>query len=133
MRKNIPPRTSQNLQGLLLSNALPPASLKTLARGWTKWDSSNRTDGYHYPTPESYAIQYKNWIKMLLEHLAAGRYEAVDRWWTKELKKQIEPADLLLPALPAELLTSATHLVGAPPALATCPDPSEPRGSGSLG
>ena len=69
---------------------------------------------------------------MLLEHLAAGRYEAVERWWTKELKNKIEPADLLLPALPAELLTSATHLVVAPPTLATCPDPCEPRGSGSL-
>ena len=118
---------------LLLSRALPPESIKTLARDWTKWDSTNRNDLIHYPSPDSYAIQYKNWIKKLLAHLAAGRNVEVVRWWTKETNAKVPPADVLLPALPSELLTSATHLVGAPPAPATCPDPTEPRGCGSSG
>ena len=83
---------------LLLSKALPPASIKTLARDWTKWDSTNRNDHYHYPSPESYANQYKNWIKMLLAHLAAGRNVQVERWWTKEINAKVPPADVLLPA-----------------------------------
>ena len=118
---------------LLLSRALPPESIKTLARDWTKWDSTNRNDLRNYPSPDSYAIQYKNWIKKLLAHLAAGRNVEVVRWWTKEINAKVPPADVLLPALPSELLTSATHLVGAPPAPATCPDPTEPRGCGSSG
>ena len=118
---------------LLLSKALPPASIKTLARDWAKWDSTNRNDHYHYPSPDSYAIQYKNWIKKLLAYLASGQNVEVVRWWTKEIGAKVPPADVLLPALPSELLTSATHLVGVPPAPATDPDPTEPRGSGSSG
>ena len=118
---------------LLLCKALSPAAIKSMARDWAKWDSTNRNDGLHYPSPESYAIQYKNWIKMLLAHLAAGRNVEVERWWTKQMNAKVPPADVLLPALPSELLTSATCLVGAPPAPATDPDHTEPRGSGSSG
>ena len=118
---------------LLLSKVLPPASITTLARDWAKWDSTNRNDHYHFPSPESYANQYKNWINMLLAHLAEGRPAQVGRWWTRQIAAKVPPADVLLPALPSELLTSATHLVGAPPAPATCPDPTEPRGCGSSG
>ena len=102
---------------LLLSRALPDASLKSLSRDWGKWDSVNRNDGYEYPSPESYAIQYKNWIRMLLAHLADGNGAAVRRWWMKEIAKKVpDPADVILPSLPSDLLTGATHLVGAPPA-----------------
>ena len=101
---------------LLCARALPPARMTTLARDWSKWDSTNRNDLYHYPTPEAYAVQYKNWMHMLLAHHADGRDVEVARWWAKELTKKVLPADVLLPALPPDLLTAATHLVGAPPA-----------------
>ena len=118
---------------LLLSKALSPTDIKTLARDWAKWDSTNRNDCHHYPSPESYAIQYKNWLQKLLAHLAAGRNVKVERWWTRQMNAKVPPADVLLPALPSELLTSASCLVGAPPAPATGPDHTEPRGSGSSG
>ena len=101
---------------LLCAKALPPASITTLARDWSKWDSTNRNDLHRYPSPEAYAVQYKNWMNKLLAHLAAGRNVEVERWWAKEIAKKVPPADVLLPALPPELLTEATHLVGAPPA-----------------
>ena len=101
---------------LLLSKALPHASMRTLARDWGKWDSTNLHDLFHYPTPESYAIKYKTWLQKLLAHLAAGRNRAVELWWAQEIATKVPPADLLLPALPPELLTEATHLVGAAPA-----------------
>ena len=114
---------------LLLCKALSPTAIKSMARDWAKWDSTNRNDGLHYPSPESYAIQYKNWIKMLLAHLAAGRNVEVERWWTKQMNAKVPPADVLLPALPSELLTSATYLVGAPPAPAPAVSWALPSGA----
>ena len=101
---------------LMVSKALPFASLRTLSRDWAKWDSTNINDLYHYPTPESYGNQYKRWLQQLLALLAADRNIEVGRWWAKEISAKVPPADLIVPALPPELLTRATCLIGAAPA-----------------
>ena len=113
---------------LLLSKVLPPASVSSLSRDWAKWDSTNRNDPYHFPTAASYALKYKKWMNVLLARLAEGRAVDVWNWWKEQMDEKVLPADVFLPALPPELLTSATYLLGAAPA---CRVSSEPRGSGS--
>ena len=104
-----------------------------MARDWAKWDSTNRNNLKDFPSPDAYAIQYRNWIKKLLAHIAEGKNVEVARWWANEIALKVPPAEVLLPALPSELLTSATHLIGAPPAPPADFVPIEPRGSGSPG
>jgi len=101
---------------LLVSKALPFAFQRTFSRDWSKWDSTNMHDLYTFPTPESYGNHYKRWLLELLAHLAADRPKEVGRWWLKEMAVKVPPADLIVPALPADLLTSATYLIGPAPA-----------------
>ena len=105
---------------LLLSKALPPASISTLSRDWAKWDSCNRNSTLLYPTPDAYAIRYKNWLQELLAHLSAGNSHLVAQWWHKEVQMKVPKPDVQLPPLPPSLLLQATHLAGEAPASAAC-------------
>ena len=96
---------------LLLCKALPPASIKSLSRDWSKWDSCNLNSTFLFPTPESYAIKYMTWIQMLLERYTAGKPHDIAKWWLKEVEKKVPEADLVLPPLAPDLLTQASHLV----------------------
>ena len=96
---------------LLLCKALPPASIRSLSRDWSKWDSCNLNSTSLFPTPDSYAIKYKNWIQYLLERLTAGKPRDIAKWWLKEVEKKVPEADLVLPPLAPDLLTQASHLV----------------------
>ena len=101
---------------LLLSKGLSPASIASLSRDWAKWDSANSNSNVLFLSPQAYAIQYRNWIQQLLAWLGAGQPELVVKWWERELKKKVIPAEVIVPPLPPCLLAQASHLTGGAPA-----------------
>ena len=114
---------------LLCSKALPPEKIKSLARDWAKWDAFNIRSDTLFPSPNAYAIQYTRWMGQMLAHLAENRGDKVARWWLAELEKKIVEADVVVPALPPDLIKTATHLHGDAP---TGPNPaSVAKASGS--
>jgi hypothetical protein len=97
---------------LLLSRSLPPESVKSLARDWLKWDNCNLADDIHFPSANSYGVQYRKWIRMLLSWIQEGKQDGVRRWWLRECELKVPRADVVLPALPCDLLASAKYLTG---------------------
>jgi hypothetical protein len=97
---------------VLLSRALPAGSVKTLARDWVKWDNCNVSDDVRYPSANAYGVQYRKWIQMLLGFIEQGKPECVGRWWLRECSLKVPRADVVLPALPGDLLASAKYLSG---------------------
>ena len=53
---------------------------------------------------------------MLLAWLAEGRQDKVAAWWRQELRKKVVPAEILLPALPSDIVAQAKGLAGDAPA-----------------
>ena len=99
---------------LLMSRKLETKELSSLSRDWAKWDSCNRCSDLLFPTPASYAIQYKNWLIKLVAHLDNNRGDLVAAWWRKQLKDKVPAADVVIPALPPDLFAQARGLPDAP-------------------
>ena len=102
---------------LLVSRSLAPVRLKGLARDWNKWDKCNAESKLLHPSPEAYALRYKNWVLRLLRHIHDGEPESVALWWDQQLRTQVPAADVEVPPLPCDLLSKAAYLLGeGPPA-----------------
>ncbi len=100
---------------LLLSRSLDPQRRQHLPRDWGKWDGCNLEDKLHFPSPEAYAKKYLMWIRNLLACVSQGESKKVGQWWIRQVMKTVAKPEFEVPALPPDMLRSATYLVGEAP------------------